>query len=215
MFVGTAAGNTNVTGNNNTIVGNSADVTSGNLTYATAIGADAVASQSNSIFLGRSNGSDSVRIAGSTVIDGTLVIGAPGGAGSTSVCLNAANRITFPCSSSLRYKTNINRFGFGLDLVTRLSPITFDWKDGGMHDLGLGAEDVEAIEPLLVTYNAKGEVEGVKYDRIGVVLVNAVKEQQKMIEKQQLQIDLQVKQIAEMKALICAGNRLVNFCKKP
>ena len=84
-----------------------------------------------------------------------------------------------------------------------------------MHDLGLGAEDVEAIEPLLVTYNAKGEVEGVKYDRIGVVLVNAVKEQQKMIEKQQLQIDLQVKQIAEMKALICAGNRLVNFCKKP
>lgn len=53
-----------------------------------------------------------------------------------------------------------------------------------MHDLGLGAEDVAAIEPLLVTYNAKGEVEGVKYDRIGVVLVNAVKEQQAEISSQ-------------------------------
>ena len=32
------------------------------------------------------------------------------------------------------------------------------------------------IEPLLVTYNDKGQVEGVKYDRIGVVLINAIKE---------------------------------------
>lgn len=32
--------------------------------------------------------------------------------------------------------------------------------------LGLGAENVAAIDPLLVTYNSKGEVEGVKYDRI-------------------------------------------------
>jgi hypothetical protein len=35
----------------------------------------------------------------------------------------------------------------------------------GPHDLGFGTEDVALIEPLLVTYNAKGEVEGVKYDR--------------------------------------------------
>ena len=67
-------------------------------------------------------------------------------------------------------------------LASEYAFVRFDWKDGGMHDLGLGAEDVAAIEPLLVTYNAKGEVEGVKYDRIGVVLVNAVKEQQARIE---------------------------------
>lgn len=33
-----------------------------------------------------------------------------------------------------------------------------------------------------MTYNSKGEVEGVKYDRIGVVLINAVKEQQAQID---------------------------------
>jgi len=47
----------------------------------------------------------------------------------------------------------------------------------GKRDLGFGAEDVQKIEPLLVTLNTQGQVEGVKYDRITVVLVNAIKEQ--------------------------------------
>ena len=45
------------------------------------------------------------------------------------------------------------------------------------------AEEVAAVEPLLVTHNTRGEVEGVKYDRINVVLVNAIKEQQAQIDK--------------------------------
>ena len=62
-----------------------------------------------------------------------------------------------------------------------------------MRDLGFGAEDVEQIDPLLVTYNKEGQVEGVKYDRINVVLVNAIKEQQQQINAQQKQIgELQV-----------------------
>jgi hypothetical protein len=51
-----------------------------------------------------------------------------------------------------------------------------------MLDLGLVAEDVFKVEPLLTTLNQKGEVEGVKYDRVGVVAVNAIKEQQLEIE---------------------------------
>jgi hypothetical protein len=35
----------------------------------------------------------------------------------------------------------------------------------------------------------KEKFKGVKYDRIGVVLINAVKEQQKIIERQQTQKD--------------------------
>ena len=46
------------------------------------------------------------------------------------------------------------------------------------------------IEPLLVTHNDKGEIEGVKYDRVAVVLINAVKEQQAQIEQQRSQIEL-------------------------
>ena len=65
--------------------------------------------------------------------------------------------------------------------------------------MGLVAEDVEKVEPLLTTTNAKGEIEGVKYDRISVVLINAVKEQQKQIDDQKAQIELLKSALCEIK----------------
>ncbi|MEO8041474.1 MAG: hypothetical protein ABI646_02590 [Acidobacteriota bacterium] len=47
----------------------------------------------------------------------------------------------------------------------------------------------------MITRNGKGEIEGVKYDRVGVVLINAVGEQQTQIEAQQKQIDLQTEEL--------------------
>jgi hypothetical protein len=52
-----------------------------------------------------------------------------------------------------------------------------------MHDFGLIAEEVAEVDPLLVTYNKHGQIEGVKYERLGVVLINAIKEQQAQIEE--------------------------------
>ncbi len=69
-----------------------------------------------------------------------------------------------------------------------------------MRDLGLGAEDVEKVEPLLVTYNEKGEVEGVKYDRVAVVLLNAVKEQQAQIEQQKKLLTAQNARIEKLES---------------
>jgi hypothetical protein len=199
VFIGRDAGGTNTSGSNNTVVGANSNVGAVNLNFATAIGAGAVVSTSNTIVLGRANNDDTVQI------PGTLQIITLGGGGSTQLCRNGNNRVG-ACSSSLRYKTNIAPFNFGLNLVNRLRPITFDWKEGGMHDLGLGAEDVAEIEPLLVTYNQDGQVEGVKYDRIGVVLLNAVKEQQAQIEALKQQIEL-------LKTLVCAQNPQAEICK--
>jgi hypothetical protein len=135
----------------------------------------------------------------SQTILGTKAFGFPvellnlGSAGSTALCLNAAHEIS-TCSSSLRYKTNIGSFSPGISLIRQLRPITFNWKQGGMKDVGFGAEDVAKINSLFVTYNDKGEVEGVKYDRLSVAFVNAFKEQQTQIERQQKEID-ELKQI--------------------
>ncbi len=85
------------------------------------------------------------------------------------------------CSSSIRYKTDVHSFTRGLDLLSRLRPVSFRWKNSSHEDVGLVAEEVELVEPLLVTRNAEGEVEGVKYDRLGVVLLNAVQEQQQQL----------------------------------
>src|SRR5207247_5017581 len=86
------------------------------------------------------------------------------------------------CSSRLRYKEQIAPYHAGLELINRLRPISFAWKAGGRRDLGLGAEEVAKVEPLLVTHNDQGEIEGVKYAQLNVVLINAIKEQQAQIE---------------------------------
>jgi hypothetical protein len=99
------------------------------------------------------------------------------------------------CSSSIRYKKDVQAFTPGLGLLSRLRPVSFSWKKSGITDVGLIAEEVERVDPRLVTYNKNGEVEGVKYDRIGVVLLNAVQEQQTQIKSQQAQIKEQRQQL--------------------
>ena len=51
-YLGQTAGDANATGSNNTALGNNADFGAGNLTNATAVGANAVVSQSNALVLG-------------------------------------------------------------------------------------------------------------------------------------------------------------------
>ena len=127
------------------------------------------------------------------------------GSGAFSLCRTANNQIA-TCGSSLRYKDHLAPFTPGLELINRLRPITFTWKQDGLRDLGLGAEEVARVEPPLVTYNERGQVEGVKYDRIAVVLINAVREQQEMIRRQQAQID-------ELKGLACKANPNARLCR--
>ncbi|HUR97176.1 MAG TPA: tail fiber domain-containing protein, partial [Pyrinomonadaceae bacterium] len=133
--------------------------------------------------------------------------------GTTTVCRNSVNRLS-TCSSSLRYKSNVRDFSSGLSLIKRLRPVAFNWKEGGMLDLGLVAEDVATVEPLLTTTNEKGQVEGVKYDRVGVVLVNAVNEQQSQIEAQAEVIRRQQQQIDALKKLVCTTNKSAEICKE-
>jgi hypothetical protein len=91
-------------------------------------------------------------------------------------------------------------------LINRLNPITFDWKATGERDLGLAAEDVAQAEPLLAIYNKQGQVEGVRYNRIAVVLVNAIKQQQELIKQQQAEIDA-------LKKLVCKAHPNADACR--
>jgi hypothetical protein len=137
--------------------------------------------------------------------------------GIDAVCRNGVRLAV--CSSSLRYKTAVQPFRGGLELLNRLRPISFTWKSNGIPDLGLGAEDVAAIEPRLVTRNERGEVEGVKYDHLNIVLINAVKEQHAQIEDQQTRIieqqerlEHQRNQIDQLKELVCLDHPTAAVC---
>ena len=89
-FFGTAAGSNNLTGANNTVVGDSANVGANNLNFATALGSGAIVSTSNTVVLGRT--------ADTVVAPNLLQVGALGATGSTVLCRNAANQIA-TCSA--------------------------------------------------------------------------------------------------------------------
>jgi len=93
-----------------------------------------------------------------------------------------------------------------------LQPISFDWREGGARDLGFGAEAVAEVEPLLVTRNPNGEIEGVKYRQISTALVNAIKEQQAQIDEQSQLIKRQQSEIDALKRFICAKEAAAPFC---
>lgn len=103
-------------------------------------------------------------------------------ASAASVCFNAVGDLLQCGVSSLRLKTNIAQFRSGLDIVRRLRPISFNWKEDGRPDVGLGAEDVAQVAPSFTFTDTKGAVTGVKYERLNMLLINAIKEQQEQIE---------------------------------
>lgn len=112
---------------------------------------------------------------------GSIELSHLGTAGGTALCLNGQNVIA-ACSSSLRYKSQVQTFYGGLNLINRLRPISFEWKQNHVRDIGLAAEEVNKVEPLLTFRNDKGEIEGVKYNQLSAVFINAIKEQQAQIE---------------------------------
>lgn len=132
---------------------------------------------------------------------GTVSIFTLGAATATSLCYNSGTGAISACSSSIRYKKDVRDLRTGMDVIQRLRPVNFLWRNGenrGKPDLGLIAEEVNQIDPELVTFDKNGDVQGVKYDRVSVLLVNAAKEQQQTIETQQSQIRAQQQQIATL-----------------
>lgn len=282
-YVGTNTGQgAGATGNYNTVIGYNAKIGS-NISNATAIGANALATQSNTMVLGNfsvkvivNNNleignnlevSNKLSVSGSSDFNGTLnansltvsgsstfnndvtindgltagVIYSTGNGlfdgsikadsgglktlwngGSLQLCYvdsGGYHNIAF-CSSSRRYKDNIQNFTGGLNIINGLRPVTFTWKSNNQDDVGFVAEEIAEIEPLLSTYNDEGKVEGVKYAQITTVLVNAVKEQQtqiKQLEEQIKQFEEQTKrqteQIEALKMLVCRSNPTAEICQ--
>ena len=217
ILIGRYTGDANRNGNNNTFIGN--DIVYGtDINNSVAIGYGANVFSSNTIVIGRNTEQ--------TIIRGKLALNTLEPGGAFGLCLK--NGYVADCSSSIRYKKDIEDFTPGLEALKKLRPVSFTWKDGGMRDLGFIAEEVAAVEPLLATHNAKGEIEGVKYDRISTILVNAAKEQQTQLENQQeqlasqqsqleaqaRQIKLQQEQIEALVKLLCRQHADADVCRE-
>jgi hypothetical protein len=91
-------------------------------------------------------------------------------------------------TSDLRLKTNLQPIESVLNYIEYFKPYTFNWiNDIQVNDFGFIAQDVEEIYPLLVFENQG--MKGIHYDKLGVLAIKAIQEQQAIINKQQTQIN--------------------------
>lgn len=220
-FLGNGSGFSNSTGSNNTFIGfNSGSGGLSNLTYATAIGADAQVSTSNTIQIGRESGEDQVIAPGPfNFFNNTLMVDpATGNVGiglsnpGQKLHVNGIVRaLNFTTTSDERFKTEIRTISGGLDLIRKLRGVTFFWQPEflrtantpNIRNFGFIAQEVEKVLPELV-FTAPDGTKSVAYANIVPALVEATKEQQTRIEAQQQQIEALQREIEELKALVKA-----------
>jgi hypothetical protein len=87
--------------------------------------------------------------------------------------------------SSRRWKENVRPLENALETIQRLRGVSFDWKETGESDLGLIAEEVAEVVPEVVAFEENGRhAQSVDYARLVSVLIEAVKEQQEIIRRQ-------------------------------
>jgi len=105
--------------------------------------------------------------------------------GDVSVCWQSGNALTqgSVCGTSLAaYKTAIQPLEHGLDYLMRMNPVTFAWKSDGRPDLGMIADEVAAIDPLLGAYRADGSLYNFRDRPVLAILVKAVQEMEAQIK---------------------------------
>ena len=88
----------------------------------------------------------------------------------------------FTSLSDRTKKTNIRPIENALEITKQLEGVRFDWIDNDKPSVGLIAQEVEEILPELVETSDDG-TKSVSYGNIIGVLIEAIKEQQKMIDK--------------------------------
>lgn len=161
--------NTNITGAYNTCVGKDSDVATSALTNAMSLGYAAVVNASNKVVIGN---------------------------GSVTTIGGYANWTNY---SDLRLKENIRYTdALGLDFIMKLNTASYNYKndENKVRRDGLIAQDVQqALKELNIEFSGliidddAMKTMNLSYDSFVIPLINAVKEQQAMIEKQQKQID--------------------------
>jgi hypothetical protein len=186
-----------VTGSNNTTLGTGTKLSTGTLTNATALGANAEVGASNSLVLGSING-----VNGQTAT-AKVGIGTTTPSNVFTIASGAGKAIADGWStySSRRWKTNIQPLQNALDSVERLRGVSYDLKDSGRHEIGVIAEEVGTVVPEVVSYEENGkDARGVDYSRLTALLIEATKEQQREFRQQQAELSKALSQIQSLKA---------------
>jgi len=111
-------------------------------------------------------------------------------AGSHAVVVGPNNQLADGTLSSRRFKKDIAPIDKLSEGILALKPVTFHWKNDKTNEpeFGLVAEEVAQVNLDWITRNPQGEVTGVRYETIPVLLLNEFLKEHKKVEEQQANI---------------------------
>jgi hypothetical protein len=199
-YTGTSGAFANTTGTFNTFIGTlSGPGSATQLDNATAIGAYATVTQSNSLVLGCVAGVVScptttnigiansapgflLHVGSASIASGTSVARFQNAGGTCTVTPSTAGGIT--CTSDERAKKNIEAFSGALNLLERIDVKEYNMKadkDGTTKQIGVIAQQVENVLPGLVMTDKNG-AKSFSYAGLTPILLQAIKEQQVQID---------------------------------
>jgi Chaperone of endosialidase len=106
---------------------------------------------------------------------------------------------TLHMMSDERTKTHIVKMENALEKIDKLNGYYYEWKENGTQtEVGLLAQEVEKVLPEAVSENEKG-TKFLNYDGLIPVLTEAIKEQQKLIKAQGLELEKLKKEVEALK----------------
>jgi hypothetical protein len=118
----------------------------------------------------------------------TFIAGVHGAtaSGAVTVYVNSSGQLgTLP--SSARFKQDIHSMDKASEVILALKPVTFHYKaeidPKGIPQFGLVAEEVEKVNPDLVTRDDQGKVYTVRYEAVNAMLLNEFLKGHRKMEK--------------------------------
>src|SRR5213079_785651 len=103
------------------------------------------------------------------------------------VVVDTNGQLGIAATSSQRFKDLIKPMDKASEAILALKPVTFHYKKDidpkGIPQFGLVAEEVEKVNPALVTRDAKGEVFTVRYEAVNAMLLNEFLKEHGKVEK--------------------------------
>ncbi len=134
-------------------------------------------------------------------------------------------------TSDARAKMNITGTDLGLEFISKLKPVSYQWKDGIDKDVYYGflAQDIERLiletreneaPTSIVTYDESSDRYGVRYTELIAPLIKAFQELYEMVTGHSEKIESQTQEISslkeenkQMKKYLCQKDPKAPFCK--
>ena len=147
---------------------------SNSFTEITRGGVQVISSETKAVIIPTSNSGDALSVTGS---------------------ISATGNITAFSTSDSRLKQNVKLIPDALEKVREINGVTFDWKEGfsNVHnfkgnDVGVIAQEIEYVLPEIVKMNLQNGFRGVQYEKLSPLLIEAIKELSKKVDKLEKEI---------------------------